>query len=170
MPVTVEPPGDVAVIRLDQPLGDVLAGVRALADVTALVLHGGPRACAPTSDLKALVRVAPAVRRAHLGRLHDLRDALGALPVPVVAAIGGSAFGDVADLAAACDHRVLAEGAELVSLAGTGVLCARRVPAAEALRTGLVDQVVPVGAVLTAAVELARRCAAVPVGGCPAGP
>ncbi|MBB5959199.1 enoyl-CoA hydratase/carnithine racemase [Saccharothrix tamanrassetensis] len=168
MPVTVEVSSGVAVIRVDQPPITALARVRALlsalADVEALVLHGCERATA-TADLKGVVRVAPAERRAHLRELHALRDELAALPVPVVAAIGGCAFGDLAELAMACDHRVLAEGGELISVTGGQVLMGRRVTAAEALRTGLVDQVVAPAAVVSAAVELANQCRSAPAGG-----
>ncbi|GAA1350079.1 hypothetical protein GCM10009660_46260 [Catellatospora bangladeshensis] len=162
MPVTVEVSRGVAVIRVHQPVDTWPARLRAvlpvLPEVDALVLHGCESAL--SVDVKGVVRAAPAERRAHLRELRALRDELAALPVPVVVALGASAFGDVAELAMACDHRVLAEGAELVSVTGSPVLVCRRVTAAEALRTGLVDQVVAPGAVLSAAVELANRCTA----------
>ncbi|RKT56483.1 enoyl-CoA hydratase/isomerase family protein [Saccharothrix australiensis] len=174
MPATVEVTRGVAVIRVRQPLSParVRAALPELPDVAALVLHGGerpppPDAAAPEfkgADFKGMARVAPAERRAHLRELDALRDELAALPVPVVAAIDGSAVGDVAELAMACDHRVLAEGGDLVSMTGGRVLMVRRVTAAEALRTGMVDQVVARGAVLSAAVELASRCRAARVG------
>ncbi|WP_433262804.1 enoyl-CoA hydratase/isomerase family protein [Actinosynnema sp. CS-041913] len=160
MPVTVEVSGGVAVIRVDTPLGAAAARLRAvlptLGGFDALVLYGCERAL--SADPKGVVYVGAAERRAHARELRALRDELAALPVPVVAAIGGNAFGAVAELAMACDHRVLAEGGGLVRVTGQQVLMARRVTADEALRMGMVDQVVPPGAVLSAAVALARRC------------
>ncbi|MBW4721048.1 hypothetical protein [Saccharothrix obliqua] len=159
MAVTVEVSGGVAVIRLAQPMIDAVAGTRAalplLTGVDGLVLHGCPRSPHPTAHFKAQVLTAPAERRAHVRRLRALRDELVAFPAPVVAAIGGSAFGDMAELVMACRHRVLAAGCDIVAVTGTGVLRGRRVPADEALRTGLVDRVVEPGAVLAAAVGLA---------------
>lgn len=163
MSVTVELIGGVAVIRVDQPLGAVLAGVRAalpgLVGVEAVVLHGCARAL--SSDVTGPLRAAPAERAERVRQLHALRAELAALPVPVVAAIGGNAFGDVARVVMACDRRVLAEGGGIVSVSGDGVVVVRRVAAAEALRTGLVDRVVEPGAVLAAAVELAHQCGSV---------
>ncbi|NUT47598.1 MAG: hypothetical protein HOV94_09870, partial [Saccharothrix sp.] len=85
------------------------------------------------------------------------------LPVPVVAGIGGCPTGEAAEVAMACDRRVLASDGGLGwvtrdGVTGGRVLVARRVTADEALRTGLVDRVVPPTAVLPAALELANQC------------
>ena len=89
-------------------------------------------------------------------------------PQPIIAAIRGYAFGGGLELALACDIRIAAEDAQLglteINLAiipggggtqrlprlvGRGkalemILTGMRVPAAEALRIGLVERVVPV--------------------------
>lgn len=158
MPVTVEVADGVAVVRLDQdPPARLRALLPTLTDVRGLVLHACSREVSPAS-VRGAVGVAPAARREHDRELLALRKELAELPVPVVAAIGRSASGDVAVLADACDRRVLAEDGGLVRVTGTGVVVARRVDAAEALRTGLVDRVVAPGQVLSAAVELAKQC------------
>jgi enoyl-CoA hydratase len=108
---------------------------------------------------------------------------------PVLAAIEGPAVAGGLELALWCDLRVAAEGAvlgvlnrrfgvplvdlgtiRLPRLVGHGramelILTGRPVPATEALAMGLVNRVVPDGAALAAAVELARELAALPQAG-----
>ena len=105
------------------------------------------------------------------------------MPQPIIAAIRGFALGGGLELALACDIRIAAEDAQLglteVNLAiipggggtqrlprvvGRGkalemILTGARVPAAEALKIGLVERVVPVAELLPAAHALARAMA-----------
>ncbi|NUT94346.1 MAG: hypothetical protein HOY78_20220 [Saccharothrix sp.] len=158
MSVTVEVADGVAVVRLDRdPPARLRALLSTLTDVRGLVLHACAKG-ASAASLRGVVGVSPSAHREHARELRELRSELARLPVPVVAAIGGSASGDLAVLADACDRRVLAEGGDLVRVTGTGVVVVRRVDAAEALRTGLVDRVVAPAHVLPAAVELAKEC------------
>lgn len=115
------------------------------------------------------------------------REAFGgvlALPVPVVAAVDGFALGGGLEIALSCDLVVAGDGATVglpeVSVGvipgggGTQLLVrrvgwsraagviftARRVPAAEALQLGIVDEVVPAGTARDRALELAATIAA----------
>jgi enoyl-CoA hydratase/carnithine racemase len=118
-----------------------------------------------------------------LRELRAVLDRLVALPIPVIAAINGLAYGGGAELAARCDLRVidpaavicfsevrlglmpdLGGGVALARLLGPGraadlILTARKVRADEALTLGLVNRVSEPGAALSCAEELARAIA-----------
>ena len=181
MSVTLEITDGVALILVEHssagPTGADLAAVRsaldAASDAVAVVLHGGDRAFFSGVDLRQLARTAPAEVRAYAEGLRLLcaqvaRMSVGGgdnrRAVPVVAAIGGDAVGDGCALAMACDARVITVGGGLGRVtsaqADRAVLIGRRVPAAEALRAGLVDAVVPLCALLASARELAVSQAA----------
>ncbi|GAA4482448.1 enoyl-CoA hydratase-related protein [Rhodococcus olei] len=103
------------------------------------------------------------------------------LPQPVIAAVGGAAYGGGMALAAACDLRIASEsahfGVQFVKLGLSGcdigisytlprivgsaraaelIMTARRVDAAEAERIGLVSRVVPDDDLLDTALDLAE--------------
>lgn len=122
--------------------------------------------------------------RAMLAQIHGVLDRLFALPVPIVAALGGLAYGGGAELAARCDLRVadpsavlcfsevklglmpdLGGGVALARLVGPGraadlILTARKVGADEALALGLVNRVSAPGEALACALALAEAIAA----------
>lgn len=121
---------------------------------------------------------------AFLVRERRVVDRLCALPVPIVAAVNGVAFGGGAELATRCDLRVLdpaavvcfsevtlglmpdwGGGVALARLVGPGraadlILTGRRVGAEEALRLGLANRVSAPGQCLAEATELAKLIAA----------
>jgi enoyl-CoA hydratase/carnithine racemase len=162
--------------RLAQAVAE-LAGDR---QVHAVVLCAtGARAFSVGADLKERNRMSDAdllrqrpVFRAAFGGLLDM-------PQPVIAAVHGYALGGGCELALSCDVIVADEtavfglpettvglvpgggGTQLASRrlgpgkAAEMILTGRRVDAAEALRIGLADQVVPAGTAGQAAIEMA---------------
>ncbi len=116
----------------------------------------------------------------------EIEDALERLEKPVVVAIEKFALGGGAELALACDVRVMGEGAvfglpeaslgllpgaggtqRLTRLVGTArafwmMSTGAKLPAAQALEYGLVNEVVPDDAVVTRAREIAEQFAAGP--------
>ncbi|AYN38422.1 enoyl-CoA hydratase/isomerase family protein [Streptomyces dangxiongensis] len=155
------------------PLLDALArdpGVRAL----VLTGEGGTFcAGADISTLRGSPTLAPGLAVA-------AEEALAAFPKPTVAAVRGHCVGGGAQLAAACDLRLAEDGAlfgvtpaklgivypasstrRLVALVGPAtakylLFTAELIDAGRALRTGLVDEVLPEGGLEDRVAELAR--------------
>jgi enoyl-CoA hydratase len=148
-----------------------------------VVTGAGDRAFSAGADIREFVAPAtPTELRERRKRL-DYRAMMERCSQPIIAAINGFALGGGLELALACDIRIAAENAQLglteVDLAiipggggtqrlprliGRGkalemILTGARIPAAEALRIGLVERVVPPGEALQAATELARAIA-----------
>lgn len=204
--VHVERRGAVAVVTLDRPerknaLGEAMwAGLGRAADELhaatprAVVLTGAGGAFSAGMDVAPdnpqVAALVSAVQsgdvgpcRAFLRGLHDVLDRLFALPVPILAAVGGLAYGGGAEIAARCDLRVadptavfcfsevrlglmpdLGGGVALARLLGPGraadlILTARKVGADEALALGLVNRVSAPGCCLDDAVALAAQIA-----------
>ncbi|GAA0296056.1 enoyl-CoA hydratase-related protein [Streptomyces turgidiscabies] len=171
----------------DTVLRDELAArVRDLADeprVRAVVLYGGERLFAAGADVRALAAMDVEEVRGWNRALQRTFDEVARLPMPVVAAMTGYALGGGLELALAADHRIAADDALLGQpevllgiIPGSGgtqrltrligpsraknlLMTGRRVDAAEALRLGLVDEVVPAAEVHTAALRYAHRLA-----------
>lgn len=55
----------------------------------AVVLYGGERVFAAGADIKEMALVGPAEALGRATRLHELFDAIAAIPQPVIAAIYG---------------------------------------------------------------------------------
>jgi enoyl-CoA hydratase/carnithine racemase len=125
-----------------------------------------------------------AAPRAMLDGIHAVLDRLFALPVPLIAAVGGLAYGGGAEIATRCDLRVvdpaaticfsevrlglmpdLGGGVALARLIGPGraadlILTARKLDATEALALGFANRVSAPGAARAEAVALAEQIAA----------
>ena len=151
-------------------------------DVRAVVLTGTGKAfCAglDLSELKAVSSRSAEVNRANSERLGKLFEQIYRFPKPVVAAVNGHAVAGGAGLASVCDFAVLSENAKvgytearigfvaalvgvfLIRQVGERIardllLSARLVEADEALRLGLVNEVLPAEEVLARGLELAK--------------
>ncbi|MFL6072880.1 MAG: enoyl-CoA hydratase-related protein [Mycobacteriales bacterium] len=181
------PPMNSLNIALKEELLAALREVRDDGAVRALLLAGSERAFCVGQDLKEHIALIEAGDPAPMetARVHynPITLTLATMPKPVVAAVRGVAAGAGASFAFAADFRIAGESASfllafakiglsvdsgaswllprLVGYAKATELCllGDAVPAAEALRLGLVTRVVPDGEVLDTAGELAGRLA-----------
>ena len=188
-PVTLRREGDVALVVIDNPPVNALSGAVAegiaacVAEagrdgaVDAVVLICAGRTFIAGADIAAFDgQVSATDSQAVLGVIEDC-------PKPVVAALHGTAFGGGLEVALACHYRVALPDArvglpevKLGLLPGAGgtqrlprligveaaldmILSGRSVPAAEALRLGLVDRLLE-GELHAGAVAFAREMAA----------
>jgi enoyl-CoA hydratase/carnithine racemase len=188
----------VRVLRLNRPavmnaldtelvhaLSGALARARDDDAVRAVLVTGEGGSFCSGADLKealaALGQGQPLEER--VGPFQENIRIIAGMPKPVVAAVDGAAVGFGADLALACDLRVLSERAylqekfvgiglmpdggatfHLPRLVGVGralelLLLGEKIEAARALELGLANRVVPPDALHTTALELCRRLA-----------
>jgi enoyl-CoA hydratase len=157
------------------------------ASLRCLIVTGaGEKAFIAGADIGELAKLTPIEGREHARRGQAVLDAIEGLPIPSIAAINGFAYGGGLELAMACTMRVASENAKmglpetslgilpgyggtqrLARLVGKAkayelILTAEKgITAAEAERIGLVNRVVPAGSAHAAAVEIARKIAAV---------
>jgi 3-hydroxyacyl-CoA dehydrogenase len=148
------------------------------AAIKAMVLIGAGRSFIAGADIRQFGKGPP--RPAPARRHYDVTDDS---PKPVVAAIHGYALGGGLETALACHYRVAVPSAkvglpevQIGILPGAGgtqrlprligpkaalemITSGRHVPAEEAARLGIVDEVVPEGSLKEAAIAFARRIA-----------
>ena len=172
----------------DQVTEELAAAARAAAadEVRAVNIYGGEKVFAGGADITVMAEAGYAEMAARGARLQASVNLLAALGKPVVAAITGYALGGGMEVALAADFRIAGERARLGQpeillgiIPGAGgtqrlprligpakakdlVFSGRMVNADEALRIGLVDQVVPDSEVYSAAVDMVKRYAAGP--------
>lgn len=169
-------------------LRDLLSAIENAGDdrtVRAMVLTGtGDRAFAAGADIREMAGFSRDEALA-FGRLgHATARALEMAPQPVIAAINGFAFGGGCELALACDIRLAADKAVFAqpevglgippgwgatqrlprlvypAVAAEMIFTGKRIDAGEALRIGLVNAVVPAGALMETALDMAQTIAA----------
>ncbi|MFE2099153.1 MULTISPECIES: enoyl-CoA hydratase/isomerase family protein [unclassified Streptomyces] len=157
-------------------LPPLLARLAGDPDVRALVLTGEGSTFCAGADISTLRGSAAEAQ----GLAVAAEEALAAFPKPTLAAVRGHCVGGGAQLAAACDLRLAEEGAlfgvtpaklgivyaasstrRLVSLVGPAaakylLFSAELIDAERALRTGLVDEVLPEGELDKRVAELTR--------------
>ena len=154
------------------------------ADVRAVIVYGGPKVFAAGADVKEMAGWSYQQMVDRSKGLQSAFTAVAAIPKPTIAAVTGYALGGGCELALCCDLRIAGDNAKLGQpevllgiIPGAGgtqrlprlvgpsrakeiIFTGRFVAADEALRIGLVDQVVAPDDVFTAAFELALRLAA----------
>jgi enoyl-CoA hydratase/carnithine racemase len=172
----------------DQVTEELADAARAAAadEVRAVIIYGGEKVFAGGADIKVMAEAGYAEMAARGIRLQGAVNLLAGLGKPVVAAITGYALGGGMEVALAADFRIAGERARLGQpeillgvIPGAGgtqrlprligpakakdlVFSGRMVNADEALRIGLVDQVVPDDSVYQAAVDMVKRYATGP--------
>lgn len=165
-------------------LGTALDIIENDASARAVIVTGaGDKAFAAGADIAELATLAPAATPGFAARGLQLFRRLETFRKPVIAAINGFALGGGLELALACTFRIAADSARLglpetrlglipgyggtqrlprligPSAALELILTGEPVSAAEALRLGLVDRVVPAAALLAEADTLVGRLA-----------
>jgi len=204
--IRVERKGKVAVVTIDRPqrrntfdtvmLSGLEKATAALKDTLprAVVITGVGDAFSAGFDVNpdnpmvsqlgdAMGKNDPAPAKALIDYLRRVIDGFISLPVPIIAALNGLAYGGGAELAVRCDMRVIdpaavicfsevrlglmpdwGGGATLTRLVGPSaaadlILTGRKVGAGEALRLGLVNRVSPPGGALEEALGVAGQIA-----------
>lgn len=129
--------GPVTLLRLDRPdvhnalnadlLGELdtaVARIAASGSVRAVVITGsGDRAFSAGADLDELAGLTAAEAHARLSRGQQVLNRIAACPVPVIAAVNGTALGGGFELVLAATFPVLAENAKLgLPEAGLGLI------------------------------------------------
>lgn len=162
----------------------LVADLNADREVYALVITGeGAKFFSAGADLKLFADGDKARARELARRFGEAFEALSDFRGVSIAAINGYAMGGGLEAALACDLRIAEEHAQMALpeatvgllpcaggtqnlpwLVGEGwakrlILCGERIDAATALRIGLVEQVVPTGGALEAALKLAEQVA-----------
>src|SRR6185437_2526624 len=173
----------IATVTLDRP--EVLHALDAEASVLVILLTGsGERAFAAGADIRALAETDSASGRAASQRGQRVFLQVERCGKPVIACVNGVALGGGCELALACTFRIASERAKLglpelklgliPGYGGTQrlprligrsaalrlMLTGAAADAAEALRVGLVDEVVPSGVLMTRARAVAESIAA----------
>ena len=184
--VTLDRPKALNVLNAETlgELDHVFEDLAADPSVRVVLLAGGPRAFAAGADIRELAAVPAEEGRTFSLRGQGVLRHIETLGKPVIACIQGFALGGGCELAMACTLRLAADDARLGQpevklgiLAGYGgtqrlprlvgrgaalklLLSGAMIDAREALRIGLVDEVVPASELMPRAEALAYEIAA----------
>lgn len=155
-------------------------------DIRAVILSGEGEAFGAGGDLNELAADAPAQAPALLDPMHEALEMMADLDVPFIACLHGIVAGGSLSLAMGCDLAIAAEGTKFnLAYVNVGATCdgggswslprivgmrnamaiallGDTFDAAEALRLGLVNRVVPMQALESTAQQMAQRLAAGP--------
>lgn len=180
------PPANALSPELIAALGEAVAAAPK-DGARALVLSGAPGRYSGGLDIPCLIQLDRAAIRNTWESFYRLLLGLAASPIPVAAAITGHSPAGGAVLAIFCDQRIMAEGDFKIGLnevavgiplpeaifhalvrlvgprqAGRLAVTAELIPAAEALRAGLVDELAPPDQVVPRAVAWCQSLLALP--------
>jgi len=169
------PPMNALNIEVQEGLRAAAAEASERRDVNAVIVYGGEKVFAAGADIKEMQTMSYTDMVERSGALQSAFTAVARIPKPTVAAVTGYALGGGCELALACDFRVVGDNARLGQpeillglIPGAGgtqrlarlvgparakelIFSGRFVAADEALRIGLVDEVVDASDVLAAA-------------------
>jgi enoyl-CoA hydratase len=191
--IKVSRQGTAVVITIDNPpvnalhpqvANEILAAVLTAAEdegVRTLILTGAGKHFVAGGDIAFFQTLTARSAELYALRIQQMQNTLQTLPIPVIAAVNGTALGGGCELMMACDIRIAEEQALIgqpeVSLGiipgagGTQMLprlvpqgiakrllfTGERINARQALGIGLVDEVVETGKALDCALELTGK-------------
>ena len=181
--VTIDRPEALNALNnaLLQELKDMFTELRDDEEVRAIILTGAGKAFVAGADIAAMNAMTPIEGREMMILGHSLMDLIEDMEKPVIAAVNGFALGGGRELSMACDIRIASEKAKFGQPeTGLGIIPGfggtQRLPrlvgksmakyllftsdvidAERAEQIGLVEKVVPVGALMEEAEKVARR-------------
>ena len=175
------PPMNALNVEIQDALYVAASEASARRDVSAVIIYGGEKVFAAGADIKEMQTMSYTDMVDRSAALQSAFTAVARIPKPTVAAVTGYALGGGCELALTCDFRVAGENAtfgqpevllgvipggggtqRLSRLIGPSrakdiILTGRFVSAEEALRIGLVDEVVAPADVYAAARRRVER-------------
>lgn len=177
------PPANALSLAMYQALHDRIDQLNGDESVHAAVItSSSPKVFCGGADIKEMIGLTYETRRERHAFVEQCWAKLGTAALPIVCAIGGAAVGGGPVMASLCDHRIAADDAyfslpeiDRGTVAGGGVFLRKmgvspsvlreilytghRYDAAEALRVGMVDKVVPRAQLMPSALALAEMIA-----------
>ncbi|GAA0600420.1 enoyl-CoA hydratase-related protein [Kutzneria viridogrisea] len=175
------PPMNALNMQLQEEIRAASAEASSREDVRAVIVYGGQKVFAAGADIKEMAELSYTEISARAQQLSSAVGAVAEIPKPTVAAITGYALGGGFELALCCDRRIAGDNAKvgqpeillgiipgmggtqrLARLVGPSrakdlIYTGRFVGAEEALRIGMVDEVVAPDEVYAAARRWAEQ-------------